>query len=263
MAEKEYLFGVNDAELQRLQVQHGVWKKITEDFFDRLNLHKGIKILDVGAGPGFVSIDLLERTGNKSEITVLEPSEYYLNHIKDYAGKNLINNFKYINNSLEKSELSENYYDFIFARWVITFALNPEAFLEKLIRALKPGGIIAVQDYAYEGISIYPRGGACDKIPDALRAYYYSSGGDPYVAAKIPKIFRENKVKLIDFKPNVQAGDSTSSVFEWANKFFVIQFQRMVDKGIISQELADSMQQDWIEHKNSEDSIFISPIVVV
>lgn len=262
MSDKEYLLGANDAELQRLEFQHNVWKGITNGFFDRLTLQKGIRILDVGAGPGFVSIDLLERTGIESEITILEPSELFMNYIKEYSANKNITNFKFINDTVENTALPENYYDFIFLRWVIAFVANPELFLSKLVKSLAPNGVIAIQDYAYEGISLYPRGGAFDEIPDAVRKYYNSTGGDPYVTTKIPKLFKEQGITLIDFKPNVLAGGPASGVYEWANKFFSTHIQHMADKGIIPQDKADAMLADWIEHRNSEDSIFFSPIVV-
>lgn len=262
MAEKEYLLGANDTELQRLQFQHDVWKDITEGFFNRLNLKKGIRILDAGAGPGFVSLDLLERTGKESEITVLEPSELFINYLKSYSANKKITNFKFINDKVENIPLPDNYYDFIFLRWVIAFVADPELFLEKLTSSLAPGGIIAIQDYAYEGISLFPQGGAFDEIPDAVRKYYNSTGGDPYITTKIPKMFKNLGIELIDFKPNVLAGGPHSGVYEWANKFFSTHIQHMADKGIVTQDKADAMLNDWIEHRNSEDSIFFSPIVV-
>ncbi|HZV12664.1 MAG TPA: SAM-dependent methyltransferase, partial [Candidatus Kapabacteria bacterium] len=74
MSDKEYLLGINQTELERLQFQHGVWKKVTGGFLDRLGVQKGWKCLDAGAGPGFVSLDILERIGSNGEITLVEPS---------------------------------------------------------------------------------------------------------------------------------------------------------------------------------------------
>ncbi|HEY3249744.1 MAG TPA: class I SAM-dependent methyltransferase, partial [Ignavibacteria bacterium] len=72
---KDYLLGINQYELERLGLQHSVWKDVTNSLFDRLMVRKGQKILDVGSGPGFVAKDLAERVGETGEVTVLEPSE--------------------------------------------------------------------------------------------------------------------------------------------------------------------------------------------
>src|ERR1041384_5992071 len=117
--EKDYVLGVNDYELERLRFQHGVWKDVTDNLFTRLDIQKGWKVLDVGSGPGFVSMDLLQRVGKAGEITALEPSEMYLRYLKNECEKNNISNIKFINGSVETAALPENYFNLIFVRWVI------------------------------------------------------------------------------------------------------------------------------------------------
>jgi SAM-dependent methyltransferase len=258
----EYILGVNENELDRLKFQHNVWKEYTDKFFERLNIKKGWKALDAGSGPGFAAMDLLERVGDSGEVTILEPAEYYLNYFKEYCVKNKISNAKCIHGTVESSQLPQSYYNLIFARWVIGFVPDPELFLDKLVPALAPGGIIGFQDYAYEALAIYPRGGAFEKMPDAIRAYWRLEGGDPYIATRLPKMFKDRGIRLIDFTPLSRAGNPDSLVYEWAHRFFKVHIQVMADKGIITQQLADEMLADWIEHRNNPDSIFFSPIVV-
>jgi SAM-dependent methyltransferase len=258
----EYILGINKYELDRLEFQHIVWNEYTNKFFNRLKIQKGWKILDVGSGPGFVARDLLDRTGSTGEVTILEPAEYYLNYFKEYCSENNISTARYILGTAEKAEIPENYYDLIFARWVIGFVPDPDLFLDRLVNALSPGGIVAFQDYVYEGLAVYPRGGAFEKIPDAVRAFWRLEGGDPYIAAKLPKMFKDRNIELIDYTPISRAGNSKSPVYEWGHRFFNVYIQVMADKGIINQKLADEMLADWLEHRSNPDSIFFSPIVV-
>ena len=79
---EDYILGTNDAEFERLKFQHSVWGNITRNLFTRLNISKGMKCPDVGAGPGFASFDLREIIGDEGELTVLEPTEKFLKHIK-------------------------------------------------------------------------------------------------------------------------------------------------------------------------------------
>ncbi len=258
----DYILGVNRGELERLKFQNEVWKEYTNKFFDRLNVSEGWKVLDAGSGPGFTAMDLLKRVGDSGEVTILEPAEYYLNYFKNYCAENRITNAKYICGTVESSELPRNYYNLIFARWVIGFVPDAGLFLDKLLQALAPGGIVAFQDYVYEGLAIYPRGGAFERMPQAVRSYWRLEGGDPYVAARLPKMFKNRGVKLIDFTPIIRCGNPDSPVYEWAHSFFQVHTQVMADHGVISQELADEMLRDWLEHRNDTDSIFFSPIVV-
>ncbi len=258
----DYLLGVNQTELERLRFQHSVWGSVTERFFERLKVKRSWKCLDVGAGPGFVAMDLENRIGDQGEITVLEPSMFYLDWFKQEAAKNGWTNIMFMNGTAEEAALPQGYFDLIFARWVIGFVPDPVKFLKRLVAALRPGGIIALQDYAYEGLALFPRGGAFEGMADAVRAYWRSGGGDPYVAARIPTIFKNLNVRLTDYTPNCLAGGPQSGVMEWAHRFFTTHIQVMVDKGVIKQHQGDAMRADWVAHRKNPDSIFFSPIVV-
>jgi len=259
---QEYILGVNQTELERLEFQHKVWKNVTDDFFRRINIQKGWKCLDVGAGPGFVSLELRILTGESGEVTALEPSEFYLDHLKAHCTKNNINNIKFIHGNLEDAAIENEYYDFIFLRWVIDFVPEPEKFLLKLLGILKKGGLIAIQDYAYEGIALFPKGGAFDNIAEAVKSYWKAGGGDPYFTVKLPSIFEKNNIELVEYKPVSLAGNKDSGVIEWAHRFFTVHLQLMADKKIISQMEADEFLDDWLRHRHEPDTMFFSPVVV-
>jgi len=259
---KEYILGTNQTELERLGFQHKVWKKITDSFFDRINIQKGWKCLDVGAGPGFVSMELIEQVGQSGEVTALEPSGLFLNYFKEQCAEKDIKNVKFISGNLEDNILEDEHYDLIFLRWVIDFVPEPEKFLLKLISSLKTGGVIAIEDYNYDGISLFPKGGAFDNVTETVRKYWRAGGGDPFFVSKIPFIFKKNNIDLIDFSPQCLAGDLESDVYEWADRFFTVHFQIMADHKVISQKEADEMLADWNAHKNIPETFFFSPIVV-
>ena len=259
---EDYLLGVNQFELNRLRFQHSVWKEVTDVFLDRLNIQKGWKILDAGAGPGYVSMDLIERVGTEGEITALEPSDMYINYFKNHSRENNIQNVKFINCVVESSQLPNNYYDLIFARWVIGFVPDPDMFISKLSKSLAPGGIIAFEDYAFHGLYLYPRGGDYENISPAVQEYWKLTGGDLCIAPRIPAIFKKYGIELIEFKPNSIAGSPGSGIFQWHHYFITHHVPLMAEKGIISLETADKILADWNVHKNNPDAIFFSPLVV-
>ncbi len=258
----EYLLGVNKAELERLKFQHGVWKQNTDSFLDRIKVKRGWKCLDVGAGPGFLTMDLRERVGPSGEVTSLEPSEWYLGWLTDQAKRKRWKNIRTIHGTAETAPIPKNHYNLVFIRWVIAFVPDPERFLLPLINALKPGGVIAVMDYWYEGLSLYPRGGAFDSMPGVVRKYYRSGGGDPYITGKIPEFFRAHKLRVIDFTPTQIAGGPESGIFEWARRFFVPHPPLMAERGNCTKDEAEAMVQDFIAHGENPNTIFFSPIVI-
>jgi ubiquinone/menaquinone biosynthesis C-methylase UbiE len=257
-----YLLGTNQQEFERLQFQHGVWGPVTHKFFDRLNVQKGWRCLDVGAGPGLVSMDLRKLVGETGEVTALDPSQFYLDLFKAMASDKGWANVNCVLGTAENAALPSRYYDLIFVRWVVAFVADPEQFLLPLFKALRTGGVIAIQDYYYEGLSLFPRGGVWDTMPDIVRAYYRSGGGDAYVTGKLPSIFRRHGLNMIDFTPNCLSGGPNSSVMEWAHRFFSLHTPLMAEKGVISREQADALMADWNSHRRNPDTLFFSPLVV-
>ncbi len=260
--EEEYLLGTNEAEVDRLRFQHGVWSGVTEALFDRLQVGQGWKCLDVGAGPGFVAGDLRARVGDNGEVTLLEPSRFFLRQFESEARVHGWNNVTAVQGTAEENTLPAGHYDLVFARWVIAFVPDPGKFLASLLRSLRPGGILALQDYWYEGLSLYPRGGAFERVPDVVRAYYRSAGGDAYVTGTARSLFRKLGLSLIDFKSNQLCGGPESPAAEWMHRFFVPHLPIMAEKGLVSRGECDEMLADWHRHRANPDALFFTPLVV-
>ena len=111
---QDYILGINQTELERLEFQNNVWKKMTDDFLERIKIEKNWKCLDAGAGPGFVSANLRNLVGDSGEVTALEPSQIYLDHFRNYCSNKNWDNIKFIQGNVEDTDLEKEYYDFIF-----------------------------------------------------------------------------------------------------------------------------------------------------
>ena len=257
-----YLLGVSQQELERLQFQHGVWGPVAEKFLGRLNVASGWRCLDVGAGLGFVTMHLRECVSETGEVTALDPSQSYLDWLRKQTDDNGWKNVICVQGTAENTALPSRYDDLIMVRWVIAFVPEPEKFLLLLSNALRIGRIIAIQDYYYEGLSLFPRGGMWDTMPDIVRTYYCPGGGDAHVTGKIPSIFRKNGMELLDFTPTCLSRGPISGVMGWAHRFFSLHIPHMVEKGMISPEQADALMVDWNTHRQNPDTVFFSPLVV-
>jgi SAM-dependent methyltransferase len=260
--DEDYLLGANNAEVDRLHFQHGVWRHVTNVFFDRLGVAPGWRCLDVGAGPGFVAEDLRERVGERGEVMLLEPSGLFLKKAGETVKSKDWQNVVLLQGTAEEERLPGKHFDLVFARWVIAFVPDPKRFLTNLLRSLKPGGILALQDYWYEGLSLYPRGGAFDRVPDVVRAYYRSSGGDAYATGTANSLFRQMGLTVVDLKSNQLCGDPQSLAAEWMHRFFVPHLPLMAQKGLVSDEECGRMLEDWHAHRANPEALFFTPLVV-
>ena len=84
-AEGDYVLGTHEEELARLGLQHRVWRPVVLDCWQRAGISVGKRVLDIGAGPGYASIDLAEIVGPTGEVVALERSQNFIRA----AGNNL------------------------------------------------------------------------------------------------------------------------------------------------------------------------------
>ncbi|MEW6049680.1 MAG: methyltransferase domain-containing protein [Candidatus Zixiibacteriota bacterium] len=258
----EYLLGDGAAELERLQFQHSVWGPVTDQFFDRIGVGHGWRCLDVGAGPGLVTMDLRRRVGGNGEVIALEPSSYFRDWLNGQIAQEGWKNVSLQSGTSYEAALPHHHFDLVFIRWVIGFVPSPESFLSPLISALKPGGIIAVQDYVHEGCALFPEGSAWDRFPELMRQWWRSGGGDPYVGARLPAVFRSMGLQVIDYTPTSLSGGPDSRVMEWMGRFMHSQLPVMVERKLATQEESDAIRADWQAHRRNPDTIFFSPFVI-
>src|SRR5207245_9539664 len=77
-SDRDYVLGTHDEELARLGLQHRVWRPVVLDCWQRAGITVGKRVLDVGAGPGYATVDLAEIVGPTGEIVALERSENFI-----------------------------------------------------------------------------------------------------------------------------------------------------------------------------------------
>jgi ubiquinone/menaquinone biosynthesis C-methylase UbiE len=257
-----YVLGTNQQELERLGFQHEVWGGVTRAFLDRIGVSRGARCLDLGCGPGFVVEDLRARVGSTGSVVALDESPLWIEHLTGVLRERGIENVELVRSRIQDAELAPSSFDFIFSRWVFSFLPQPAAVVKKLARALKPGGVFAIEDYNHEGISIFPESRGLDAVVRATRAMYAQAGGDPWVAGRMRRVFREAGLEVVSITPNVMCGGPESMVFKWAGRFFPHFSEVMMGKGLLSGDERELFLKEWGERERDPDALFFSPFVV-
>ncbi len=258
----EYILGTSDAELDRLALQHEIWRSVTTPFLDRLDITPGARILDAGCGPGFVALELAERVGPTGRVVALDSSPRWERHLRDVAAQRGLAHLEVRCGALESVELEEDAYDVVFSRWVLSFVRDPRAVVSRLARALRSGGRLAIEDYNHEGISLFPPSRGFVAAVRAAREWYARSGGDTWVAGRLPADMRAAGLQPLDVRAHVLTGPPGSPAFRWADAFFPVYAPQWAEAGLLSAADLRLFQAEWEERKHDPDALFFSPIVV-
>ena len=228
-----YPLGTSDLELERLAFQHEVWGARTRAFLDRMKVGAGMRVLDLGCGPGFVALELAERVGLGGTVLAVDESERWIAHVEGEVARRNTANVRVRRSRVEELTLEPASLDVVFARWVFSFLGDPEGVARTLARSLRPGGVLLIQDYNHEGISVFPKSRGFDAVVRATRAMYAGSGGDVWIAGRAARVFAAAGLEMEALDANVMCGGPSSPAFQWADRFFPHFAGVMAEKGIL------------------------------
>ncbi|WP_052428526.1 class I SAM-dependent methyltransferase [Actinopolyspora erythraea] len=120
--------------------------------FDRISIQRlldsgvgpGWRCLDVGAGSGSLASWLARRVGRSGEVVATDVDLRGLRHV---AGSNL----RVLEHDITVDALSRGSYDLVHGRLLLILLQRRRELLEPLVRALKPGGVLLMEDFDVEG----------------------------------------------------------------------------------------------------------------
>ncbi len=136
---------VNQEELSGIQ-KH-TWSKlldreITDHFGQKINNKKEIKILDIGAGPGFISIILTELGYS---VTAADFAETMLEEARKNAGE-LAEEICFKQENAMDLSFADDSFDVVISRNLTWNLPDPEGAYRQWLRVLKQGGLLLVFD---------------------------------------------------------------------------------------------------------------------
>ena len=115
-AEQTYFLGTHDEELERLGLQHRVWRPTVLECWRRARLSRGAQVLDVGAGPGFATLDLAELVGPEGQVTAIDLSKRFLGVLEARAAERGFQNIRTVEALTSYDDRFADYWAFLAPR---------------------------------------------------------------------------------------------------------------------------------------------------
>src|SRR6266404_5347597 len=141
--ERDYVLGTHDEEIARLGVQHRAWQPVVLECWKNAGVTTGSRVLDVGAGPGYATVDLAEIVGPGGRVVAVERSRNFVNAIEARS----LSNVAVHELDLMADDLPSGPFDFTWCRWVLCFVSNPELLVKKLGSVLSKNGRAIFHEY--------------------------------------------------------------------------------------------------------------------
>ncbi|MGA8678189.1 MAG: class I SAM-dependent methyltransferase [Candidatus Acidiferrales bacterium] len=114
---------------------------------DLMHWRAGTIVADVGAGDGTYSFEAAEKVGPAGRVYATEIDQEKLKSLKAGVAKRKLYNVTIVESAADDTKLPSSCCDAIFLRRVYHHLTQPQDFDKNLVRALKPGGQLAVIDF--------------------------------------------------------------------------------------------------------------------
>jgi ubiquinone/menaquinone biosynthesis C-methylase UbiE len=263
MKSDEYVLGVNDEEVVRLGIQHRVWRTYMLDGWKNAGLQTGQKVLDVGAGPGFATVDLAEIVGPTGSVDAFELSDRFIEMGTQRVKNQGLTNVTYTKGNLLEDELPGKDYDLAWCRWVFAFLSDPKLVAKKVAQSLKPGGRFVIHEYLqYDTWRLIPEKTAIQNFVQVVMKQWLNAGGEYDVARVLPQILMDAGLEVVHTRPMMFQMRPADYAWNWPAKFIRNQTPALVEQGLLSQDKCDVILSELEEAESDPKSLMISPLVL-
>ncbi len=261
--ERDYVLGTHEDELERLGLQHRAWREVVLDCWQNAGVTAGSSVLDVGAGPGYATLDLAQIVGPAGKVVAVERSTNFVNAINNAVRTAELSNVEVHELDLMKDDLPGGPYDFSWCRWVLCFVSDPNLLVKKISNALRPGGRAIFHEYGhYTTWEFVPARASHEEFRNHVIATWRESGGEPDTGQQLPRWLSNNGLAVRSIVPRIFCLSPGDYMWQWPAQFIQVHLLRLQELGKIDSGFADKVRSDLAAAEKENASFMLTPLVL-
>jgi SAM-dependent methyltransferase len=190
----EYVFksAEQKAEFERLKLLEDAFDEKTKELIQTSGIALGWSCLELGPGAGSILRWMSDSVGKEGKVVGIDKNT------KNIEGINAKQVDK-IEGDILDLELEFSDFDLIHARYVLIHVTESEKVIKKLIKLLKPGGVIILEEPDFTAAQVVddrlPSGQAHQRVNEAMNQMFIDLGFDPSFGIQLPLILQRNGVR--------------------------------------------------------------------
>jgi SAM-dependent methyltransferase len=225
-----------------------------------------LKILDVGCGPGTISVDLARRVP-QGFVYAIDPSSSVIEKARQHAEEKGVSNIRFEVGDIFDWEALDGVqaggFDIVHAHQVLQHLQDPLTAFKHMKALTKPGGIVAARDVDYEAMRWYPEVPGLREWSENYVAVARSIGCDPNLGRRLHAVAMEAGFERRDIEASADTWVfSTSEERQWwcglwAERVLHSDFKtKCLESGLGIEADLERISQAWRELERAEDGWF-------
>jgi SAM-dependent methyltransferase len=227
------------------------------------HLAPGLDILDVGSGPGTITVDLARRVGS-GRVVGIDSVADVVEKAQERAESEGVSNVEFAVGDAYALEFPDDSFDIVHAHQVLQHLSDPVAALREMRRVTKPGGIVAARDVIYLGASWFP---LLPGLADWMRIYQdvaRANGGDPNAGRALKALARQAGFAEVESTASIwcfsDRADREWWGGAWAERAVASSFApQSIETGAATLEQLQAVSAAWTAWVEDDDAWFSMP----
>ncbi|MDA0302165.1 MAG: methyltransferase domain-containing protein [Chloroflexi bacterium] len=224
-------------------------------------LHPGLRLLDVGCGPGTISSGLA-RAVAPGEVVGIDVSADVIDRARAHVAEAGATNARFETANVYDLPYEAGSFDVAHAHQVMQHLADPEAALAEMRRVLRPGGLVAVRDADYATMSAWPRAASIDRWLEVYHAVAARNGADPDAGRRLRSWVSAAGFVDLEVTAVVELladpADAADWGRSWAERALYSNFRpQAIEYGVATAEEIEAIARGWREWAESPEAFFM------
>ena len=227
------------------------------------HLQAGLRILDVGCGPGTITVDLAARVPD-GQVTGIDAAPGVLAEARAEADRRGQANVRFDTGDVYQLAFADGAFDVVHAHQVLQHLSDPVAALAEMRRVCRPGGVVAVRDGDYGGMFWFPDDPELAEWQALYRDVARALGGEPDAGRCLLSWARSAGFDEITASASAWCytgpEDRPWWGMLWAQRLTESPFgDRAIEHGLATRADLERLGRAWLRFADSEDGWFLIP----
>lgn len=224
---------------ERLRILARVMRPTTIALFERVGLRLGMACLDVGCGGGDVAVELTRIVGPAGRVVGIDIDQTKIEMARREAAQLNLSGVEFRVSEIGQSEETAAF-DVAYTRFVLTHISDAAAALAWMIRQLRPGGVVIVEDIDFSGHFCHPDIPSFRRYVELYSQVVHRTGADPHIGKRLPELLLNTSLQNVKMHVVQPAG------FEGEVKLMAPITMENIAGSVLAHDLASRQEIDSI-----------------